>query len=66
MTRRKRYITFYRIKTKYCIPYPDTYGMCCTRTWWQCFKIGLRHLQQGSALFFTVEKASPKTHLFFL
>ena len=54
--RKKRYITFYKISYRHLVPTLDEYGMMCTRSWWQCFKIGLRHMKQGSATFFTIEK----------
>lgn len=56
MAKRKRYITFFKITYRHLIPTVDEYGMMCTRTWWQCFKIGLRHIKEGSASFFIIEK----------
>lgn len=63
MKRDKRYITFYKIQYKHFMPYIYEYGFMCTRTWWECFKLGLRHIKQGKANFFTVEKAKPKKSL---
>lgn len=59
---KKRYIAFYKIKYNKFIPYLDEYGMMCTRTWWGCFKFGLRHIRQGKATFFIIEKNRPKKH----
>lgn len=59
MKRTKRYITFYKISYKHMIPYIKEYGMMCTRSWWQCFKLGIRHIRQGKASFFIIEKVNP-------
>lgn len=59
MARRKRYITLYKIKYNHLIPYINEYGLMCTRSWWQCFKLGMRHIKQGKASFFTIEKVKP-------
>ena len=59
---RKRYIAFYKIKYNHCIPYLDEYGMMCTRTWWSCFKMGLKYIKQGKATFFMIENNRPKKH----
>lgn len=61
MKREKRYITFCRIRYKNLVPYLQEYGMMCTRTYWECFKLGLRHIKNGTAIFFTIKKIkSPK------
>lgn len=51
MKKGKRYITFYKISPKHT---KKTYGMMCTRTWWQCFKLGIKHIRQGRAIFFKI------------
>ena len=56
MKRQKRYITFYKIKYSHLVPYFKEYGLMCTRSYWECFKLGLRHIKQGTATFFTIEK----------
>lgn len=56
----KKYITFYKLHYSHLVPYVHEYGMMCTRTWWQCFKLGWRHIKQGKANFFVIEKAKPK------
>lgn len=60
MKARKRYIAFYKLKCRYGIPHVDEYGFMCTRTWWQCFKLGLRHIRKGNATFFMIENHRPK------
>ena len=65
MTKQKRYITFYKLKYRYMIPYVREYGMMCTRSWWKCFKMGLRHIRKGRATFFVIEKVKPKETLHF-
>lgn len=51
MTKVKRYITFYKFQL-HPTPHIKTYGLMCTRTRWQCFKLGLKHIRQGKATFF--------------
>ena len=53
----KQQRTLYRF-----IPYLHEYGMMCTRTWWSCFKLGFKHVRQGKATFFIIEKDRPKKH----
>ena len=62
MKARKRYIVFYKIRYNRFIPYLHEYGMMCTRTWWSCFKLGFKHVRQGKATFFIIEKDRPKKH----
>lgn len=57
MAKKKRYITFFKVTYKHCLPSISEYGMMCTRSWWQCFKIGCRHIRNGYATFFIIEKA---------
>lgn len=65
MERQKRYITFYKIKYAHLVPYIKEYGMMCTRSWWKCIKLGLRHIRQGKATFFVIEKVKPKNNSYF-
>ncbi len=60
MKRQKRYISFYKIHYDHFIPYLHEYGLMCTRTWWECIKLGFRHIKQGKATFFILEKNRPK------
>lgn len=60
MVRQKRYITFYTLMWRYHIPYIKTYGLACTRSWYKCLKLGIKHIKKGSAMFFTIEKCRPK------
>lgn len=64
MKKQKRYISFYKLYYHHGIPYVYEYGMMCTRSWWQCLKIGAKHLRKGKATFFTIEKVKPKDNLF--
>ena len=64
MKKQKRYISFYKLYYRHGIPYIYEYGMMCTRSWWQCFKMGAKHLRKGKATFFTIEKVKPKDNLF--
>lgn len=59
----KRYITFYKISYKRMVPHVKEYGFMCTRSWWECFKIGLRHIRKSQATFFIIEKVVPKKKL---
>lgn len=63
MKRQKRYMTFYQLKAKRSMPYISTYGLMCTRSWWKCFKLGMKHIAKGKAYFFTIQKAKPKKSL---
>lgn len=56
--RQRHYITFYRLRWRYAIPFFEDYGLMCTRSWWGCFKFGLKHICQRSALFFRIENAT--------
>lgn len=56
MKRQKRYISFYKLKYRHCIPYISTYGLMCTRNYIQCLKLGLKHIRKGNATFFIIEK----------
>lgn len=60
MGKPKRYITFYKIKYIHSIPSIEKYGLMCSRNWKQCFKLGLRHIRQGKATFFTIKKVRSK------
>lgn len=60
MKRQKRYITFYKITFTHSIPHIKEYGMMCSRSWRQCFKLGIRHIRQGKASLFIIEKVKPK------
>lgn len=62
MKTRKRLITFYKIEHDKFIPHLEKYGMMCTRTWWSCFKLGLRHIRQGKATFFIIGNSKHKKH----
>lgn len=63
MKTKKRYIAFYKLKCYYGMPHLDKYGLMCTRTWWQCFKLGIRHIRQGKATFFVIMGNRPKKRL---
>lgn len=65
MARQKRYMTFYQFYTLRHVPYITTYGFMCTRSWWKCLKLGIRHIRKGKAFFFTIEKAKPKQPHYF-
>lgn len=60
MKRKKRYINFYKFHYNNLMPYVEEYGFMCTRTYWECLKIGFRHIRKGKATFFIIEKAKPK------
>lgn len=60
MMRQKRYITFYTLHKRHILPSVYQYGLMCTRSWWKCLKFGLRHVVEGQAIFFTIEKVKPK------
>lgn len=60
MVRQKRYITFYTLHKRHIITSIYQYGLMCTRSWWKCLKFGLRHVIEGQAIFFTIEKVKPK------
>lgn len=60
MVRQKRYITFYTLHKKHIFPSVYQYGLMYTRSWWKCMKFGLRHIVEGQAIFFTIEKVRPK------
>lgn len=60
MVRQKRYITFYTFHKRHIIPSIYQYGLMCTRSWWKCLKFELRHIIEGQAFFFTIEKVKPK------
>ena len=57
--RTKRYIAFYKLRL-FQTPHIETYGLMCTRTRIQCFKLGLKHLKLGKATFFYFSKVKPK------
>nr|DAT77948.1 MAG TPA: hypothetical protein [Caudoviricetes sp.] len=65
MPRTKRYITFYKLHYISFLPYVHEYGMMCTRSWFQCLKLGFRHILQHKATFFTIEKVKPKHTSYF-
>ena len=65
MKRQRRYITFYKIEFKYMIPYVKSYGLMCTRSYWKCMKMGIRHIRQGKASLFFIEKVKPKKDSYF-
>lgn len=58
--RQKRYVTFYKIGFHHLSPTLSIYGMMCSRSWRKCLKLGIRHIRQGKATFFTIEKVKPK------
>lgn len=60
MKKKQRYIAFYNITWKDNHLYGEKYGLMCTRSWWQCFKIGLRHIKNKKAFFFMIGKAEYK------
>lgn len=55
----KRYITFYKVIFSP-LPHFSTYRLTCHRTKKQCIKIGLKHIKQGTAYFFTFRKVKNK------
>lgn len=55
--KQKRYITFYKLYWLDRRLYAHEYGLMCTRSWWQCFKLGLRHIRYRKAHLFTIEKS---------
>lgn len=64
MRKQKRYITFYKLDKSHRFPCISTYGMMCTRNWWDCFKMGMKHIRKGKAYFFTIKKIVPKSAYF--
>lgn len=58
---KKRLMIFYTIGCKYKVLYPKKYAMVCTRSWWGCFKLGMRHIRKGRAFFFTIRKKPKKS-----
>lgn len=60
MNRQKRYIKFYKIDYKHNHLQLGSYGLMCTRSWWKCFKLGIKHIKQGSCYFFIIQKNRPK------
>lgn len=62
MKQKKRYISFYKVHYNHLVPHIEEYGLMCTRSWWKCFKLGLRHIRQGKATLFMIEKNRPKKH----
>ena len=60
MKRQRRYIMFYKLHWIHLMPYVSEYGLMCSRSWWQCFKLGMRHMAKGKASFFIIEKREPK------
>lgn len=62
---RRWYITFYKLHYISFLPYVHEYGMMCTRSWFQCLKLGFRHILQHKATFFTIEKVKPKHTSYF-
>jgi hypothetical protein len=65
MVRQKRYITFYTLHKKHIFPSVYQYGLMCTRSWWKCMKFGLKHIVEGQAIFFTIEKVELKKTSYF-
>ena len=50
---------FFGLDPIHLYPY-EKYTMMCTRSWWECFKLGMRHVWKGNAIFFTISKRRPK------
>lgn len=65
MVRQKRYIIFYTLHKKHIFPSVYQYGLMCTRSWWKCLKFRLKHIIEGQAFFFTIEKVKPKKNSLF-
>ena len=62
MKRKQRYITFYGIGRKNNHLCLEKYGLMCTRGWFECFKIGFRHIKNKKAFFFMIGKAEYKNN----
>ena len=60
MKKLQRFITFYNVERKGNHLYIKRYGLMCTRGWWKCFKMGMRHIKNSQAILFTIGKSVPK------
>ncbi len=56
----KRYVRFFGFGASNTIHIGEKYGLKCTRSWWGCLKLGIRHILKGNAIFFVILKNKPK------